>query len=48
MLFLGSNVRVRSSEFNIKVGNEIVKNLDKVVEILVNLFCFNCRWYWWR
>lgn len=38
MLFLGLNVWVRSIEFNIKVGNEIVKNLDKVVEILVDYF----------
>ena len=48
MPFLGSNARARSTEFNIKVGNEIVKNPDKVAETLANLFCFNCRWHRWR
>lgn len=48
MPFLGLNARARSTEFNIKVGNEIVKNPDKVAETLANLFCFNCRWHRWR
>ncbi|CAH3114423.1 unnamed protein product, partial [Pocillopora meandrina] len=38
MPFLGSNARARSTEFNIKVGNEIVKNPDKVAETLANYF----------
>ena len=36
MPFLGSNARARSTEFNIKVGNEIVKNPDMVAETLAN------------
>ena len=38
MPFLGSNARARSTEFNIKVGNEIVKNPDKVAETLADYF----------
>lgn len=41
MPFLGLNATARSSEFNIKVGNEIVKNQDRVVETLADYFASN-------
>ena len=38
MPFLGSNALAKSSEFNITVGNEIVKNKDRVAETLADYF----------
>ena len=38
MPFLGSNAPAKSPEFNLKVGNEIVKDQEKVAETLADYF----------